>query len=316
MWFTLVIIALVHGGSSIHTSSLPTTNTNHASVTVAKSSTKTDAASNVSRSQTQSKSTKTGDQTSSSSKQKFEVQFHGLTALDTSDALKILRENGLSEKSLLGDEELLRCASVMTEALKSKGYFSARVDVSTKGRTINFFVSEGTRSAIFRIQFAGNQAFSSEELGAKFKGCLDSYHPSGYDRELSDYCRHQTLNFLRSRGYLQAMMESSVSVSDAGVELAFKVNEGKLFRLGKIRMTGVHAFEPDDLRSRLPIHEGEIALGEPIAKWVLRILRMLMVSEATSNTQRNPFRPFERELWTLRLMSKRETGFPFRQFRS
>ena len=81
------------------------------------------------------------------------------------------------------------------------------------------------------------------------------------------------LDFIRSRGYLQARFgEPKKSIEGGGLVLTIPVREGVLYRLGEIRIEGAEAVAPEKVRAMLNVRQGDIASGEGIGKWLFEDL--------------------------------------------
>jgi outer membrane protein insertion porin family len=214
------------------------------------------------------------------SNQPIRIEFEGLHAFTEVDVVKAFRERriGLPTTEMPDSQVLAKGNALIKELLESRGYFNATVAVSENEdeRSIGFVVYEGQRSPLAEVRFEGNQNFSSVELASKIGECRADYEETrrGYDSEIFDLCSRRLLNFIRSRGYLQATFGEPINEIDGrGLVLTIPVNEGVLYRLGEIKIEGAAVVAPEKIRALLNLQRGEIANGEKIGKWLFENLK-------------------------------------------
>jgi outer membrane protein insertion porin family len=210
------------------------------------------------------------------------IEFEGLHALSESDLLKCFRERGVGlSRDRFPDSRVLTTAVAATkDLLEAHGYLNAAIEVlkDEHSRTVMFRVKEGARLPIAEIRFDGNVIFSSPELAMRIGECLQDYEASqnGYDREIFESCQRQVTNFVRSGGYLQAKFdEAKKSVTEYGLVFTIPVEEGILYRVGRIKIEGAEALSSDQLRASSNLRPGDIANGEAIGKWLYEDLKRL-----------------------------------------
>lgn len=209
------------------------------------------------------------------------IMFEGLHAFSEADMTKAFRERGIGfpKTTAPRSEGLAKGVALIRELLESRGYFQPTVDTyfdEAAGMAV-FLVDEGQRLPLAAVRFEGNRIFSSRELASRLGE--QAYYPKmreGYDSHIFDYCRRNLLNFIRSRGYLQATFgESTKSIEGGGLVLTIPVQEGVLYRLGEIKIEGAEAVAPEIVRAMLNVRQGDIADGEDIGKWLFEDLKKL-----------------------------------------
>jgi outer membrane protein insertion porin family len=210
------------------------------------------------------------------------IEFQGLNALDTSEVLKSFREHGLLRGDATPSEKKINEAAKLLKArLADRGYMDASVAGLRIGESngVRFVVDEGMKYAITSLEFVGNKHFTSEDLGAHLRECLNEYESergSGYDREIFDYTLHVLSMYMRSQGYLQAQLgEPRITVVGAGLKVTVEASEGLPYRLGELKFDGVQAISLAEIRSLLPMTKGDIANGERIGKWLFEDVKRL-----------------------------------------
>ena len=209
------------------------------------------------------------------------IEFEGLHAFADSDVLRAFREErvALPIDRLPGVDAIDKASAVLRNLLHTRGYMYAtviglRVE---EARAVKFVVDEGIRLSIAELIFKGNRIFSSEELAASLRRCLEDYSEHtefGFDREVFDVCQRRLVNAVRSQGYLQAEAEEPrIAITAQGLVITVPIAEGMLYRLCEIRIEGAEALSPNEIRARLGWQEGDVADGDRIAKWLFEDLK-------------------------------------------
>lgn len=208
------------------------------------------------------------------------IEFEGLHALSEVDMVRAFRERriGLPNTQMPGSEVLDKAVTLIKELLEARGYLQAIVDTREDGEagTITFSVYEGSRFPLAEVRFEGNRIFPSPELAVRMGEYLDDYPEmqGGYDSNAFDFCTRRLLNFIRSRGYLQATFGQPTKELDGrGLILIIPVDEGVLYRLGEIKIEGAEAVAPEKARAMLSLRQGDIANGQEIGKWLFEDLK-------------------------------------------
>jgi outer membrane protein insertion porin family len=136
-------------------------------------------------------------------------------------------------------------------------------------------VTEGAKTTVRKINFVGNQAFSSRQLGAIIKTSAttmlsfltggDTYDP---DRVAAD--REQLRLYYRSKGYADANVTRANAEYDPAIKgftLTFVIDEGPLYHFGDITLaSNVPGVEPEKLRRLLLIRTGAVFDGNALDK--------------------------------------------------
>jgi len=235
------------------------------------------------RSENQECTRKLSEGESVNDQNRVRIEFEGLHAFTESDVLRAFSEEHVlvSRDRLPGANAIDKAATVLKNLLRTHGYMYATVSGLRveEGRAVKFVVDEGIRLSIAELLFEGNRIFSSEELAANLRRCLADYSEHtelGFDSNVLDVCQRRLLNSIRSRGYLQAKLkELRIAITAQGLGITVPVDEGKLYRLGKIKIEGAKALTPGEVRARLGAQEGDVADGDRIAKWLFEDLKSM-----------------------------------------
>ena len=262
-----------------------------------------------------------------------DLQFQGLKSVAESDVLKAFRERrvGISKESVYDPVKARNAIRVLKELLSSKGHPNATVEqrrdeVSQTSTALTFVINEGERVRVVEIQFEGNQVFSDGKLRGALKyvkeaGLISRFKGEDIlDREKLDFDLRNVDNYMRSKGYLQARhgeprVESLgrrrtglpilplplLSSVDEGLRVTVPIIEGKVYRIGEMKIEGNSIYSEDAIRSVIGLNKGDIANGEKIGKALFENLKKIYGSqgfieytaEPTPTFKDNPQKPDE-----------------------
>src|SRR5918995_1771431 len=262
-----------------------------------------------------------------------DLQFEGLSSVPESDVLKAFRERrvGISKESIYDPVKSRNAVRVLKELLAASGHPNATIEerteeVSATSLAINFKVDEGDRVRVVEIQFEGNTAFSDGALRGAMKyvkeaGLISRFRGQDIlDRQKLEYDLRNVDNYMRSKGYLQARhgeqrVESIgrrrtgfpilplpfLSSVDEGLRVTVPIVEGKLFRIGEMKIEGNSIFSEDAIRAVIGLNKGDIANGERIGKALFENLKKYYgqqgfieyTAEPTPTFKDNPAKPEE-----------------------
>lgn len=261
-----------------------------------------------------------------------DIQFEGLKSVPESDVLKAFRERrvGISKESTYDPVKAQQAKRVIKELLSEKGHPNATIDiaeeeVSATSKAITFKVNEGERVRVVEIQFEGNQVFSSGKLRSQMKyvkeaGLISRF--KGQDilhREKLEYDLRAVKNYMASKGYLQARVGEPrvegigkrqtgfwiplpfLSSTDEALRITVPVNEGRLYRIGELKIEGNSIFSEQIIRNVIGLKPGDIANGERIGKGLFEDLEkaygsqgfIQYTAEPTPTFKDNPNNPKE-----------------------
>ena len=231
--------------------------------------------------------------------------FEGLSSVPESDVLKAFRERrvGISKESVYDPVKARNAMRVIKELLAAAGHPNATVEerseeVSATSRAITFVIDEGDRVRVVEIQFEGNTAFSDGDLRGAMKyvkeaGLITRFKGSDIlDSEKLEYDLRLVDNYMRSKGYLQARhgdyrVESLgrkrtgfpvlplpfLSSVDEGLRVTVPIIEGKVYRLGELKVEGNSIFSEQAVRAVIGLNKGDVANGERISKGLFENLK-------------------------------------------
>ena len=223
-----------------------------------------------------------------------DLQFEGLKAVPESDILKEFRENrvGISKEAIYDPVKVRTASRILRELLASKGYPNAKIDikeeeVSATSVALTFVVDQGERSRIVEIDFDGNKAFKDGELRGQLQlvkksGLFSRF--KGQDildvRKLQYDLNKNVREYMFSKGYFQARIGEPqiiglgnrrtgfflpvpfLSSKDDALRIVIPITEGKIFRVGELKVEGNSIFTEDQLLGYVGLKKGEIADGK------------------------------------------------------
>ena len=238
-----------------------------------------------------------------------DLQFEGAKALQESDILKEFRERrvGISKEAVYDPVKARNAIRILRELLASKGYPNATVnvreeEVSATSVAVTFEIDQGNRSRIVTIDFEGNQNFSDGELrGAlqlvKETGMISRF--KGQDildlRKLQYDLQRNVLSYMRSKGYFQARIGDPVveglglkttdflplvtiplpliSSKDDTLKVVIPVTEGRIFRVGDLKVEGNTIFSEQQILSIVGLQTGQVADGKRLQEGIYEDLK-------------------------------------------
>lgn len=238
-----------------------------------------------------------------------DLQFEGLKAVPESDVLKAFREQrvGISKESIFNPVNANKGVRVIRELLAGKGYPNAKVtvreeEVSATSTAVTFDVEQGNRSRIVEIEFEGNQVFSDGELRGQLQlvretGLISRF--KGQDildlRKLQYDLRKNVQSYMFSKGYFQARIGEPVvtglgykrtgfpvvsllpipllTSKDDTLKITVPVTEGKVFRVGELKVEGNSIFSEQQILAYVGLKKGEIADGKRLQEAVYENLK-------------------------------------------
>jgi outer membrane protein insertion porin family len=262
-----------------------------------------------------------------------DLQFEGLHSVSESDVLKAFREKrvGVSKEAIYDPVKVRTAVRTIKELLSARGHPNAIVEPSTEevsatSTAITFKVEEGERVRVVEIEFEGNKIFSDGKLRSQMKyvqeaGLISRFKGQDIlDREKLDFDLHNVNNYMRSKGYLQARhgeprVESVgprrtgfpvlpvpfLSSVDEGLRVTVPINEGKLYRIGELKIEGNSIFSEQVIRAIIGLKAGDIADGKRISDSLFKTLKeyygaqgfIQYTSEPSPTFKDNPQKPDE-----------------------
>lgn len=226
-----------------------------------------------------------------------DIQFEGLKSVAESDVLKAFRERrvGVSKENIYDPVKVENAKRVIKELLAARGKPNATVEtrtdeVSATSTALTFDIKEGERVRVVEIQFEGNEVFSDGRLRSqmayvKEAGLISRFRGQDIlDREKLEVDLRRVQFYMRSKGYLQARTGEPrveglgprrtgfflplpfLSSTDEGLRVTIPISEGRLYRIGSIKIEGNSIFSEQVIQAVVGLKPGDVADGERIGK--------------------------------------------------
>jgi len=240
-----------------------------------------------------------------------DLQFEGAKAVQESDILKAFRENriGISKEAVYDPAKARDAKRLLRELLASKGYPNATVDVreeevSATSTAITFEIDQGRRSRIIDIDFEGNKNFKNGELRKQLQlvretGLISRF--KGQDildlRKLEYDLNKNVREYMFSKGYFQARIGEPrveglgvkrtgfpilkmfplplVTSKDDTLRIVVPVVEGKIFRVGEVKIEGNSIFSEQQISAIVGVKTGEVANGKRLREALFEDLKKI-----------------------------------------
>ncbi|MEO7674623.1 MAG: outer membrane protein assembly factor BamA, partial [Pyrinomonadaceae bacterium] len=248
-----------------------------------------------------------------------DLQFTGAKALTESDILKKFREErvGISKEAVYDPVKSRGAIRILRELLASKGYPNAKInikeeEVSATSIALTFEIEQGNRSRIIEIDFEGNEKFKDGELRAALTlvretGLISRF--KGQDildlRKLQYDLQKNVRSYMFSKGYFQARLGEPqvvglgvkrtsivpfivlplplISSMDDTLRIVVPVTEGKIFRVGELKVEGNSIFSEQQILAYVGLKTGEIADGKRLQDAVYEDLKKVYGSQGFVN---------------------------------
>ena len=248
-----------------------------------------------------------------------DLTFTGLKAVPESDVLKAFREQraGISKEAIYDPVKARAASRILRELLAGKGYPNAKIgikeeEVSATSIALTFEVEQGLRSRIVDIDFVGNENFKDGELRnslqlVKETGLVSRFN--GQDildmRKLQYDLQKNVRSYMFSKGYFQARIGEPevqglgvkrtdfiplitlpiplISTKDETLKITIPVTEGKIFRVGELKVEGNSIFSEQQILGAVGLRTGEIADGKRLQDAVYEDLKKVYGNQGFVN---------------------------------
>ncbi len=244
-----------------------------------------------------------------------DLQFEGTKAITESDILKAFREQRvkISKEENFDPVKAQRATRVIRELLAAKGYPNAKVtfdseEVSATSTAVTFYIEQGNRSRIVDIEFEGNENFSDGELRNQLQLVQETGIVSRFQgadildlRKLQYDLDKNVRSYMFSKGYFQAQIGEPevvglgykrtgppilkelplplVTSKDDTLKVIVPINEGRIFRVGELKVEGNSIYSEEQILSLIGLRKGEVADGKRLQKAVNEDLKTLYGSQ-------------------------------------
>ncbi len=196
-----------------------------------------------------------------------EIEIEGATRIS---AKSLRKRIDLKINGPLSEEELQKARDKIVEAYQAKGFTD--VDVKYKVDTdeargtsrVIYTITEGTKGAVSGVRFEGNTKFPDKvlrkQMKTKGKTLYSFIDKSG---RLDETQLEQDVNavkeYYQDHGYIDAEVKEVRRERTKGkMTIVIVIQEGSIYHVGKIRITGTKAAPEAKVRALLKMKEGGI----------------------------------------------------------
>lgn len=190
----------------------------------------------------------------------------------------------IKSMTVLNTERLKESVDEIKKLYASKGYYATKVEPQivyeeTYDVTVNLKIEEAGKSYVRKIEFLGNRSYSSGELKkymkTKEKGIFSWFTGSGIlDEDTLEEDRRNIEAFYMDRGHVTVKTSPpEIKLSDDGktIEIRMNIDEGPIYRLGKIEFVGDLIAPVEETRKMLSLKPGEVFRSSLLHKDVLKL---------------------------------------------
>lgn len=181
------------------------------------------------------------------------------------------------------DPQLVQASiQALRQIYQSKGYLDANITFRTVPGPNNtaigvFHVDEGPQVAISDIKFVGNKAFSARKLSGLMEtrkhNLLSRFFNTGtLDRSKLQQDIDRLTAYYYNHGYLQVHIGDPVVTRHGNkINVTVNIDEGPVFKVGKVGVAGDLKFPKDDLTSKLTLKPKKVFSGADMEHDVLTL---------------------------------------------
>lgn len=220
------------------------------------------------------------------------IKYDGMKSITTSEILDRFKERkvGLQVETQYDPNKVQRAANVLREYLAERGRQFATVtpelrQIPPSSLEVNFKVNEGPKVKVGEIDIQGNKVFSDRvviramknlhPIGIPYSILFENLFAKTFDSTKLDEDKDRIRNFYQEKGYFTARaLDHKVEIVDTGggkfkvplfypnkpgkkANLAVEIEEGSLYKLGKVNFQGVKFFRTPDALFRPIFGMGE-----------------------------------------------------------
>ncbi len=166
------------------------------------------------------------------------------------------------------ERKLKKDADSIKDLYEKKGYpwvnvaYKIEVDEKNDSSTAVFTIDEGARAVVRKIDILGNTAFSDGRLAKVMKSKTAGFFRSGvYKKEVLEDDMERLKNFYKQAGYLDVKPTYELIFQEKArkkwIELAVRIDEGRKYIAGDIKISGNAVFSEEELKSLLKMKSGD-----------------------------------------------------------
>lgn len=199
------------------------------------------------------------------------IDIEGNEDLSTEDLTKALTAIGLSEGSVFNRQVLDKVEQELRRQYFSHGKYGLKIDTKVidleRNRVkISINISEGAVAKIKSVNIIGSSVFPEDELLSEFELSVTSTFSfytknDQYSKQKLTADLERLRSYYLDRGYINFVIKStqvSITPDKKSIYITINVEEGELFTLAKVKLSGQLIVPPEELIELLQVGPGEI----------------------------------------------------------
>jgi outer membrane protein insertion porin family len=198
------------------------------------------------------------------------ITLVGNKDIKTEELTKGLNNIGLSEGETYNELNIERVTQELTRQYNNRGKYNVRITPAVKALDRNrvdvtITIAEGKAAKIKHLNIVGNTTYTDDEIRDEFE--LNTTNWLSWYRRDDQYSREKLSGdleklraFYLDRGYVDFDVEStqvSVSPDRRNVYVTANINEGEVYTVGDVRLTGKFVVEESVLKRLVVFKSGE-----------------------------------------------------------
>jgi outer membrane protein insertion porin family len=199
------------------------------------------------------------------------IDIKGNKDIKTEDLQKSLRNVGLAAGKTFDRSTLDEVTQYLTDQYYSRGKYAVKIDTKVEDLPdnrvrVNINITEGSRAKIRQINIVGNTKFKDKEVLATLQ--LQTPNWSSWYKESDRYSRESLQGDLekitawyQDRGYANFHIDSvqvAVAPDKSDIFITVNIGEGKVYRLGEIKVAGNTIVPEAEIQRLVLLHSGQI----------------------------------------------------------
>lgn len=199
-----------------------------------------------------------------------EVTFQGNSLISTKKLLTVVGD--FKPGANIDNAKLVEATREIEDYYKKKGFTDVGVSYSVEPAAngfsqVVFKIDEGQKGYLRDINFEGNAGLSSKELRKVMKADnrgATFWSPAKLDQEKIDADQRAIEAYYMDRGYVNVKVTSieRVRVDDKKVDLLVHINEGEIFSVSTVTLSGAKSFDPNTFIPAFQLEGGKTFSGK------------------------------------------------------
>lgn len=198
------------------------------------------------------------------------IAIRGNKDIKEEDLLKGLKGIGLAEGEAFDDLKLNGIQDELIKQYYNRGKYNvsvrtSKVNLDRNRVEVAINIAEGKPARIKHINIVGNETFPDRQIKGEFESSTSNWtswysRDDQYSREKLSGDLEKLQSYYMDRGYADFAVDStqvSISPDKRKMYVVANINEGEVYKINDIKLTGTLVLNEDDLRKLLQIKTGD-----------------------------------------------------------